>query len=327
MAFESCMVFLLLVAMVPLAPPAAAAEPAPPKAGTVFQDCPLCPEMVVIPPGRFVMGSSAADIEKYRNLSSAGDEGPQHQVTIVRPFAVSRFEITRGQYAAFVRDTGYRAGTRCTVWNGTRLLPTEGKSWDNNDLSAHDADPVLCITWADTMAYVDWLGRTTGRYYRLLSEAEWEYMARAGSTSLYFYGDSPDALCQYGNVNDLSSREGGGGTTWVYATCRDGYGVSTAPVGSFKPNAFGVYDTIGNVWERVEDCYHESYDDAPTDGSAWTTQGLRNQNGVTVDCNYRVTRGSGWRNAPTHFRPGNRYGGYPLYFQGDYVGMRVARSL
>jgi formylglycine-generating enzyme required for sulfatase activity len=174
--------------------------------------------------------------------------------------------------------------------------------------------PAIDVSWNDiTQQYLPWLSRKTGKTYRLLSEAEWEYVARAGTTTRYHFGDSERDLCTYGNVADLSAKEKNPG--WTLANCRDGH-VNTAPVGSFQPNAFGLYDVHGNVWEWVQDCWNGNYSGAPSDGSARTT----------VDCGRRVLRGGSWYSNPLYLRAASRGRGTPD-FRVDYLGFRVGRTL
>lgn len=328
----ACLAWLIALGFSAVAPAGAAA----PRPGTTFRDCADCSEMIVVPAGHFFMGSSEAEKKQFAASSTTDDEGPQHEVTIAKPFAIGRFEVTRGQYAAFVQDTGYKGSANCTVWNGRTLLPTAGRDWDHNVTSTTDNQPVVCTTWNDMTLYIAWLSRRTGKHYRLPSSAEWEYAARAGTKTLYFFGDDPNDLCRYGNVDDRTVKEqakpGDDYTGWEFADCRDGYGAVTAPVGSFRPNAFGLYDTIGNVWERVADCHHADYVGAPKDGSAWTGSG---------DCSHQTIRGAGWRNKPSHYRSANQSAGYPIgaihgqevspyaqeHFQGDYLGFRLVRDL
>lgn len=254
------------------------------RPGSVFRDCVDCPEMVVIPAGRFTMGSPESEAGRRTN------EGPQRTVTIAKPFAVSRFEVTRGQYAQFVRQTAHVSGNNCIVWTGSRGgEPVRGKNWQDPNFAQTDNHPVVCITWGDAKAYIAWLNQKTGKAYGFLSEAQWEYSARAGSVTRYWFGDDEDDLCKYANVADLSAQDGGGGTDWKYANCRDGFGTTTAPVGSFLPNPFGLFDMHGNVWEWTQDCYQAGYADAPADGSAW----------ASGECKSRVVRG-GSLSAPPH---------------------------
>ncbi len=276
----------------------------PKRAGQVFRDCADCPEMVVIPAGSFRMG----------DLNSGGydDEKPVHRVTIPRPFAVGKYEVTRGEFSAFVNDTGYGTSGGCYYWTGSQVEKSKSRNWRSPGFSQTDRDPVVCVNWDDAKAYVRWLSRKVGKEYRLPSESEWEYMARAGGTAKYPFGDSEGFLCEYGNGADRST-----GFGWKNKSCSDGYGEKTAPVGSFKPNNFRVYDTVGNASEWVEDCWHDSYRGAPSGGDAWTTGG---------NCRVRVLRGGSWVSDPGDLRSavrvgittGNRY---------DYVGFRVARTL
>jgi formylglycine-generating enzyme required for sulfatase activity len=248
------------------------------KAADQFQECTRCPDMVVVPAGSFTMGSPSTE------TVADTDEFPQHPVTIAAPFAVSKFEVTFENW-----DTCYELG-------GCRIRPDD-YGWGRGDR------PVIGVDWSDAQQYVAWLSKQTGKTYRLLSEAEWEYAARAGTTTAYSWGDDvkPDGKTM-ANCFDC-------GSAWDDK--------ETAPVGSFAPNAFGLNDMLGNVWEWVEDCYHDSYDDAPKDGSAWT-------NG---DCKEHVSRGGSWGDLPqvllrTAFRlrtpPVNRYEG---------LGFRVGRTL
>ncbi|GGI89593.1 hypothetical protein GCM10007973_27420 [Polymorphobacter multimanifer] len=244
------------------------------------------------------------------------DEGPQREVTFDAAFAVGKFELTRGEFRQFVNQTGYKPLRNCTVYTGTKTERVESKGWDDTNFSQTEMHPVSCISWVDAKAYVAWLAAKTGEPYRLLSEAEFEYVAKAGAKTRYFFGDDPNEGCAYGNVADATAKEAGGLATWVYVTCRDGYGITTAPVGSFKPNAFGVYDTYGNHWEWVEDCRNDSYENAPVDGTAW----------VAGDCNVRVDRGGAfYSNARTN-RPSER-AFFPHTLNSVNIGFRVARSL
>ncbi len=242
--------------------------------GATFRECAKdCPEMVVVPAGEFMMGSPAN--EKGRLVN----EGPQHRVTIARPFAVSKFEVTFADWDAcvsvggcpHVSDSGFERGTR----------------------------PVINVSWYEAQQYGAWFSKMTGRPYRLLTEAEWEYAARAGSTTAYFWGD------QIGkgnaNCNDCGSQ-------WDSR--------QASPVGSFKPNAFGLYDMAGNVWQWVQDCNHDNYNGAPTDGSAWTIG----------DCGRRVVRGGSWGNVPQYLRSASRdwYGAADRDF---HIGFRLGRTL
>ena len=279
------------------------------KTGAAFRDCPTCPEMVVLPPGRFIMGS--AETEPVRDK----DEGPQREVAIAAPFAVSKFEVTRGQFRAFVQESGHKPAPGCSVFTGTRSERVESKGWEDTNYIQTDAHPVACVSWNDAKAYAGWLAAKTGVGYRLLSEAEWEYAARAGAASKYSFGDDADQLCAHGNIADDAARDAGGLAGWTYAKCRDGFGLATAPVGAFQANAFGLHDMHGNVWEWVEDCHHETYQGGPTDGSAW----------VTAECKTRVDRGGGLFNNRGTNRAAER-ALYPPTGTSANIGFRLARG-
>jgi len=264
--------------------------------------------MVVLPAATFAMGSAPSGA-----MAGDADERPQHTVAIKTAFAMSRTEITRGDYRRFVAATGYVDGSACIAWNGAADVLEEGRGWRNPGYRQTDSHPVVCVSWADAPAYVAWLSRTTGQRYRLPSEAEWEYAARGGTISDYFWGASVDTGCDYANAADLTARDVF--SDWSVMNCRDGY-VHTAPVARFKANGFGLYDTAGNVWEWVEDCDHDSYVGAPEDGSPW---------GGEAGCR-RIFRGASWRYFATSMRPANRHrdAATVRYFS---IGFRVVREL
>ena len=264
--------------------------------GTAFRDCPACPEMVVVPAGKFTMGSPKG--EKGRQ----SDEGPQRRVTIRRPFAVGSYEVTRGEFARFVKATGHSTGKSCSVWSwrDKKWNLSSGLSWRNPGFEQTDRHPVACVNWHDAQAYVRWLSRRTGKRYRLLSEAEWEYAARAGTTTRYHWGDAVGR--NLANCKNCGSR-------WD--------GKRTAPVGSFAPNGFGLHDMHGNMWERVADCWYGDHVGAPSDGSASITG---------RSCSYRVRRGGSWDTYSLYTRAARRR--YDFVQNRTYdVGFRVARTL
>ena len=246
--------------------------------GRVFQDCDACPEMVVVPAGSFMMGSSSH--EEGRD----DDEGPQHRVTIPVPFAVGRYEVTRGEFARFVEAAGHSTGNSCRTYEDGDWKDRSGRNWRDPGYRQDNREPVVCVNWEDARAYVNWLSRETGKPYRLLSEAEWEYSARAGTTGPFHFGAtiSTDQANYDGNDTYGSGRKGE-------------YRKKTVRVGSFPANGFGLHAVHGNVWEWVEDCWHESYRGAPSDGSAWVTGG---------DCGkrVRVLRGGSWYSYPSSLR-------------------------
>ena len=255
--------------------------PKPILPGTVFRDCPHCPEMVVVPAGSFVMGRQADD--KTARL------GPRHEVRIAQHFAAGRFEVTVAQWEACVADGAcVRTGQRDSI----RIHRLKGME------SAGLRAPVTRTDWGDAKSYVEWLSHKTGKRYRLLSEAEWEYAARVGTTTPWFCG--ADASC----LDEVA---------WYAANS----GNLTHPVGAKRANAFGLHDVHGSLWEWVEDCWHPDYRGAPSDGSAWTTGG---------DCSRRVLRGGSWGSTAWTLRIANRFAerenGNTLVF-----GIRVARTL
>ena len=272
--------------------------------GKRFRDCADCPEMVVVPAGSFRMG----------DLSGGGDsdEKPVHQVTIPRAFAVGKYEVTRGAYALFARATGRSSGDGCYVYDGKKWNKESSKGWQNPGYSQTERDPVSCVNWDDAKAYVSWLSDKTGKQYRLLSESEWEYAARSRSATKYSFGDSESSLCRHGNGADSST-----GFKWKNASCNDGYGEKTAPVGSFEANGFGLHDMHGNVWEWTEDCWNENYNGAPDDGEARTTG----------SCTERVLRGGSWYSEPGFLRAAYRYGFFTSFRNYSEFGFRIARTL
>ena len=288
--------------------PAVGVYPKSYNPGDTFKDCDVCPEMVVIPAGSLMMGSPQH--EKDRDE----DEGPVHRVQ-VPSFALGKYEVTRGQFAAFARDTGYSAGGDCYVdKGGGDFGKLSSKNWRDPNFSQTDRDPVVCVNWHDAKAYVEWLGRATGMSYRLPSESEWEFAGRAGTTEARYWGNDPDAACKSANVHDRTSKSMNR-YDWPHHICTDGH-AHTAPVGSFRSNGFGLYDVLGNVWEWVEDCWNDSYSGAPSDGSAWSRG----------ECEMRVLRGGSWSIGPGLVR--SAYRGWSGSDDRDLsYGFRVARTL
>ncbi len=269
------------------------------NSGDSFKDCDSCPKMVVVPAGSFMMGSPAS--EKQRDK----DEGPRHKVRIPRAFAVGKFEVTKAQFEAFVKDTGHDAGNECYTYKGGDWKERSGRSWRNPGFSQGGDHPVACVNWDDAKAYVVWLARKTGKSYRLLSEAEWEYAARAGTTTPFSTGGkiTTDQANFDGNYTYNGSRKGR-------------YRGKTVSVGSFAKNAFGLHDLHGNVWEWVEDCWNDSYSSAPSDGSVHTHG----------DCSLHVLRGGSWYYNPWYLRSALR-DSFSTVSRISFVGFRVARTL
>ncbi|WJR76349.1 SUMF1/EgtB/PvdO family nonheme iron enzyme [Bradyrhizobium sp. NP1] len=278
----------------------------------VFTECRNCPDMVVVPAGEVVMGSSRADIDTGL---AAANEGPQHKVAIRQPLAIGRFEVTRDQFAAFVTSSGYKAGDHCFTFEQNNPQDRANRSFLNPGYVQERNHPAVCVSWDDAKAYVAWLSQTTGKPYRLLSEAEFEYAARAGAASRFGFGNDPGEICKFANGADQSAKSAGLPGDASYMGCRDGYPF-TAPVGSLAPNAFGLYDMIGNVWEWTEDCYYGDYATARADGAAH----------LNASCSTRTVRGGDWFSTEAALRPAARAKAN-ADARHDDIGLRVARTL
>jgi formylglycine-generating enzyme required for sulfatase activity len=266
---------------------------------------------VVVPAGRFMMGSPDDDPQRDK------DEGPVRQVTIAAPFAMGKYEVTRAEFAAYVRASGATLNSKCMVWTGETIAVVDGRSWRDPLIAQADDHPVVCVNWREAAAYVAWLSKTTGHGYRLPSEAEWEYAARGGTQGPYAFPGGENDACAYANVGDISARAVV--PKWRTADCNDGVGFGTAKVGSYKPNGYGLYDMIGNVWEWMADCYRPDFTDAPTDGSAWGDGGA---------CGVVVDRGGGFSSLiPGNLRPANRSRAPSPDNAAYSLGFRVARDL
>jgi formylglycine-generating enzyme required for sulfatase activity len=265
--------------------------------------------MVVVPAGSFIMGSP--DDEPQWE----GDESPRHEVTIAQPFAVARHAVTRGQFDAFVSARGHKTEGGAHIWKENKWEHDPKASWRAPGFVQDDSHPVVCINWDDAKAYAAWLSQITGKPYRLLSEAEREYVARAGTTTPFWCGSSitPDQANYDGSV----VYQGGGS--------KGKWRESTVPVGSFEANPWGLYNVHGNVWDWCEDVWHDNYSDnysgAPADGMAWLLGGYANR---------RVVGGgateAAWDFDPPDLRAADRYrvaAGYRL----SNIGFRLAKTL
>jgi formylglycine-generating enzyme required for sulfatase activity len=298
-----------------------------------FQDCftvdgkRVCgPQMVVVPAGKFLMGSTGAEIEKLIKDYPATKaewfqrEAPEREVTMPRPFAVGVTHVTRGQFATFVAATGHKTDGGCRTYDGKEWKNNSDANWRAPGFEQQDSHPVVCVNWNDAEAYVGWLKQQTGVDYRLLTEAETEYVARAatrGTRQLrYFFGNDPKDLCAYGNGADLTAAAKFNWDKAQVANCNDGF-VYTAPAGRFAANGFGVKDVHGNASSWTQDCFVDSYKDAPTDG----TKAVEKE-----DCQQRVSRGGSWGDSPVILRSANRYGD-SSDSRGNYLGFRVARPV
>jgi formylglycine-generating enzyme required for sulfatase activity len=270
-----------------------------------FRECRDCPEMVAVPAGGFVMGSPAKESGRFDS------EGPQHPVS-VRAFALGKYDVTNEEFLTFLKQTGYQPAPCDSILGLTWRSPGHGMAYPPVDVVPM-REPAVCLNWHDAEAYVAWLNAQVRNRallptdrdgpYRLPSEAEWEYAARAGTTTARWWGN----FIGIGNADC-----NGCGSRWD--------GLLIAPVGSFRPNAFGLYEMLGNVWQWTADCWNESYVGAPGDGSPWTTG----------DCGKRVLRGGSWSNVPALVRSAARSSadaaGRDFDYSG-YAGFRVARRL
>ena len=296
-----------------------------PPAPIEFRDCDDCPQMVRLPGGTFQMGDTSGDekVDERKpvySVSGGGesDNKPVHSVTL-GAFAIGKYEVTRGEYAAFTRDSGRAIGGNCYGLDSAGKWEKQATTtWQSPGFSQSDREPVACISWEDAKAYVAWLSQTTGQLYRLLSESEWEYAARGGSTSKFWWGnDGNNDHCGYANARDQTVKQKfSGWADWSDASsCNDGH-LYTAPVGSYRPNGFGLFDMAGNVWEWVEDCYAATYNLQPRDGAAYTSEA----------CPLHVFRGGAWDNIP-----GGLGSAYRRRISStgrfDAGGFRVARAL
>ncbi len=289
-------------------------------------------EMVLIPAGEFKMGSgesaedTAAFFNKIRgeNLLGANlfkDEHPQHRVRITRPFYLGTYHVTRGQFRQFVEDSGYKTDSEkgerpgAHGWNpDTKKLGfSEEYSWRNAGFEQTDEHPVVNVSWNDAVAFCQWLSRTEGKTYRLPTEAEWEYACRAGTTTRYYSGDDPEKLAKVGNVADATGSVRF--PDWKFTIkASDGH-VFTAPAGKFKPNAFGLYDMHGNVWQWCADWH----------GLEYYAKSLANDPAGPDSSVARVLRGGSWLGRLDFVRSAGR-GGLAPDSRNCSAGFRVART-
>jgi formylglycine-generating enzyme required for sulfatase activity len=270
-----------------------------PGSGERFRDCPDCPEMVVVPAGSFTMGSPPDEPGR------AAEREDRVRVTIAKPFAVGAFAVTRGEFAAFVAATGHQPDGGCYIWTGTAWEEHAGRSWRSVNFAQNDRHPAVCVDLRDAETYLAWLSRKTGKVYRLLSDAEREYVTRAGTATPFWWGSSisTDRANYDGRTARVRSREG----EWRQRTL---------PVDSFRPNPWGLYGVHGNVWDWTADCWSDANRGNPGDGSP--------RRGA--DCTWRVVRGGAWNYPPRDLRAAHRYWNLPVN-RSTVQGLRVARTL
>ncbi len=263
------------------------------------------PAMIEILPGRVFVGAALDD------WAAGEDEFPLHEVHHKRRFRLSRTPVTRGDFLVFVAATGYASQGACRVSSALGWVDDETADWRNPGFDQSDDHPAVCVSWRDAQAYIAWLNAGTGGSYRLPTESEWAYAARAGSTGRNFWGDSAYDSCTYANVNDLSAKNK---SVKAAEPCDDGH-LYTSPVGIFLPNGFGLYDIQGNAWEWVADCWTGDYNGHPVDGSA-----MQNSEG---ECAQRVARGGSWYDTPGPVRLEAREH-RPAATAMSFIGFRLA---
>jgi formylglycine-generating enzyme len=272
-------------------------KPAP----AALWDWPQAPRMTIVPAGEFSMGSPDTEFGRQPQ------EGPQHRVRIAYAFAVGTYQVTRDEYAAFVADTKRPDPEGCFLtYRAHQTAETKGFNWHDPGFAQTGRDPVVCVSWEDAQAYAAWLSAGTGRTYRLLSEAEFEYAARAGTIAARYWGNA---------IGRADANYGSDACCAPYAEDRDRW-LYTSPGGSFPPNAFGLYDMLGNTWQRLDDCWRADFEGAPADGSVWTAG----------DCTRRTGHGGAFDSEPSFVRAAFR-GSVPQAARYADGGFRVARGL
>ncbi|OLF52901.1 formylglycine-generating enzyme family protein [Pseudomonas chlororaphis] len=289
-----------------------------------FTDCDeaVCERMVVIPTGQFVMGGSAEEHKEFDiTPQTVAWETPQHPVQVTQAFALGAHEVSLGNFLTFMQETGYRIPDGCTQLKGDPLsLVFESRAnLKNVGFPQNNDQPVTCVRRQDAEAYTQWLSRKTGETYRLPTEAEWDYAARAGTQTAYFWGSKADSqACKFANVYDLESDEVNQ-FGFAHFPCTDGYAY-LAPVGSFQPNDFELFDMIGNAREWVADCWHGNFVGAPANQREWGSE----EGGL---CHFAVLKGGAWPYNTFNDRIAYRDTYYSSQFRAYMYGFRVARDI
>lgn len=287
-----------------------------------FQDCKDCPSMVQVKPGSFLMGEEVKnELRHGLPKSQAGRSSPVHKVEFSRGFAMAKYPVTVAQFRQFVQETGYQASDECYTQfkNDGHFIyeKARGYTWRDPGFAQADNHPVVCVNAYDGMAYAEWLSKKTGHKYSLPNEAQFEYAARAGTKTAFFWADKRDeTACEYSNQPDLDQAAELGDVPRdenYRFQCHDGY-AWTSPVDTYKPNPWGLHDMLGNIWEWTADCWNDNYEGSPADGSTRTTG----------DCDARSSRGGSYGNAVFSTYAGIRAPRHAT-FVGHSWGFRVVR--
>lgn len=268
----------------------------------------IAPDMIDVMPGLVVVGAQTGE------WAAGEDEFPRHEVRLKRGFRISALPVTRGQFSAFVEATGYASDNVCWVSTAQGWVNSAQADWRNPGFEQTDEHPAVCVSWNDAHAYISWLNKETGDAYRLPTESEWAFAARAGSQGRNFWGDSAYDSCTYANINDISAKNK---SVKAAEPCSDGY-LHTSPVGIFKPNEFGLYDIQGNAWEWVADCWTGDYTSHPLDGSATVVREGK--------CVEHVARGGSWYDIPGPVRLEAREHRAPD-MRMSFIGFRLAADM
>lgn len=296
------------------------------ETGKAFRDCEDCPEMMPLPAGSFTMGTPIeTELRSGMPKPQTGKAVPLHKVSFARGFAMGIYPVTVAQFRTFVEESGYRTSDSCVsqhMSDGHFIYEdTLGVTWRNPSFPQTDDHPVVCVSGEDAEAYAAWLSKKTGHDYKVPNEAQYEYALRAGTRTMYFWGDDrplkDDPACEYSNQPDLDQADAMAGAPSgpkYRFQCRDGYAF-TSPVTAYKPNPWGLHDMQGNIWEWTSDCWNDNYEGAPSDGSTWRTG----------DCDGRSSRGGSYGNASFSTYAGVRAPRH-VGFVGHSWGFRVVRN-
>lgn len=286
-----------------------------------FRDCIDCPLMTALPAGSFLMGTAENErLIDPRTGKPAKNDWPQHRVDIGYSLAIGKFEVTAAEFGAFVAATGHRPDGPCMEFSPPESFTiATSTDWSATGFPQTDRHPVVCVSYFDSVAYTRWLSSVTGKNYRLPSEAEWEFAARANTTTPYYWGNSATDACSFANVrspgaDSISERQANSDIKDGFP-CDDGFAHSS-PAGQFLPNAYGLHDMQGNAWEWVADCNHKNYEGAPTDGSAWLDE---------RGCQFGVIRSGSFLNRVERSSATVR-AGRPREGRATNMGFRVVRD-